>query len=75
MAHDELRESVRRVIKYNTGGPQADSAPEHVVVQNRAQEGVEPATVRDVLATLVDEGDLERLNADREPRYQLVDES
>jgi hypothetical protein len=57
MIHDERPESVRRVVQHNTDAPQADSVPEHVIVENRTRgdAGVDPATVRDVLATLVDD--------------------
>lgn len=70
---DELRTSILRVVDLNTGGPQPDTVAEHVVVENRTRRGTAPATVRDVLATLVEEGALERLDGDREPRYRRAE--
>ena len=70
---DDLRASILRVVKYNTGGPQPDSAAEHVLVELLARRGTAPATVQDALATLVEDGHLDRIDGEDGPRYQLTD--
>lgn len=72
---DDLRTAVLRVVGYNMRGLQPDSVAEHVVVELLARDGTDPTTVRAALATLIDEGDLERLAGKRAPRYRLVAES
>ena len=56
-----------------TGNPQPDSVAEHVLVERAIRQGTAPATVRDVLATLVEESHLDRIDGEREPRYRLTD--
>ena len=70
---DALRASLLRTVKYNTSPKQPDSVAEHVLVQQVSRRGTTPATARDVLATLVDGGHLDRIDSEHEPRYQLVD--
>ena len=60
-------------MKYNTSPKQPDSVAEHVLVEQVTRRGTAPATARDVLATLVEEGHLDRIDGEHEPRYQLVD--
>ena len=70
---DALRTSPLRIVKYNTSPPQPDSVAEHVLVEQVTRRGTAPATVRDVLATLVKEGRLDRIDGEHEPRYRLPD--
>ena len=60
-------------MKYNTSPKQPASVAEHVLVEQVTRRGTAPATVRDVLATLVDGGHLDRIDGEYEPRYRLPD--
>ena len=46
-----------------------------VVVENQTQSGTAPATVRDILATLVESDHVERIDGEHEPRYRLASSS
>ena len=70
---DALRASLLRTVKYNTSPKQPDSVAEHVLVEKVTRRGTVPATVRDVLATLVDGGHLDRIDGEHEARYRLAD--
>ena len=67
--HDGLRAGVLRVVDHNTGGPQPDAVPEHVIVENRTRTGTAPGAVRDALATLVEKGALKREVRNGEAHY------
>ena len=70
---DALRAALLRTVKYNTSPQQPDSVAEHVLVEQVTRRGTAPATARDVLATLVDGGHLDRIDGECEPRYWLAD--
>jgi hypothetical protein len=53
-------------------GLQPNSVAESVVVELVTQKRFEPAMIHDTLTTLVEDGDLKRLDGKREPRYQLI---
>ena len=70
---DALRASLLRTVKYTTSPKQLDSVAEHVLVEQVTRRGAAPATVRDVLVTLVEEDHLDRIDGKHEPRYSLSD--
>ena len=69
---DDLRATLLRIMTYNTLLIQPGSVAEHVLVERATRRGTAPATVRDVLATLVDGGHLEQIDGEQEPHYRLV---
>ena len=70
---DALRASLLRTVTYNTSPKQPDSVAEHVLVEQVTRRGTAPATVRDILAMLVEGGHLDRIDGAHEPRYRFPD--
>lgn len=54
---NDLRKSILHVVSFSTDGLQPDTVVKHVVIENWTRRGTTPATVRDVLTTLVEDGE------------------